>query len=88
MNREYFISTNLAFVATAILHGGISIKKVIFHPEKHGVKSFFLTPYERANQLYLDYTADQLTVKPSQLTAKITALKGIQAENPAEGGEL
>lgn len=88
MNKQFFICDNLSFVATAILHGGVSIKKVIFNPEKYGVKSYYLDPYEKANELYLLYVSDQLKVSPSQLSAKIAALKGLQAELPPRGGSL
>ena len=86
MEKEFFISDNLSFVATAIINGGVSIQRVVFHPEKRGVKNFYLTPFKRANELYLSYVSDQLKVSPSQLSEKIASLKGLQAEIPERGG--
>jgi hypothetical protein len=88
MEKEYFISDNLSFVATAILHGGVSIQKVVFHPEKRGVKNFYLSPYQTANTLYLKYVSDQLKVSPSQLSEKIASLKGLQADFTKKGDFL
>lgn len=88
MNREFFITDNLAFIATALLSypGKVQIKRVVFHPLKQGVKNFYLTPYETANAIYLEYCSDALKISPAQLTSKIATLKGIQAEIPERGG--
>lgn len=88
MNKPFFITDNLAFVATALLNypGKIRIERVVFHPQKQGVKNFYLTPYDATNSIYLEYCSDVLKISPAQLTSKISTLKGIQAENPMKGG--
>ncbi len=84
MKKEFFITDNLSFTATALLvyPGRIQIKRVVFHPQKQGVKNFYLAPYEAANSIYLEYCSDALKISPAQLSSKIATLKGIQAEMP------
>lgn len=88
MNKQFFITDNLAFIATALLSypGEVQIKRVVFHPQKQGVKNFYLTPYDLTNSIYLEYCSDGLKISPAQLTSKIATLKGIQAEKPQRGG--
>jgi len=88
MDKPFFITDNLSFTATALLSypGKIQIARVVFHPQKQGVKNFYLTPYKEANKIYLEYCSDMLRISPSQLTSKISVLKGIQAEDPAKNG--
>ena len=88
MNKQFFITDNLAFIATALLAypGQIQIKRVVFHPQKQGVKNFYLSPYDRTNAIYLEYCSDALKISPAQLTSKIATLKGIQAEDLTKGG--
>ena len=82
MTKEFFITDNLAFVATAILvyPGKVQVKRVVFHPEKRGVKNFYLAPYDDAQKIFLEYCSDVLRISPAQLTSKISTLKGILAE--------
>lgn len=86
--NQYFITDNLAFISTALLTypSLISIKRVVFHPYKQGVKNFYLAPYQKANEIYLEYVSDSLKISPAQLTSKIATLKGIRAEMPEEKG--
>ena len=79
-NTAYFITDNLSFVASAILDGRVGIKKVVFHPNKQGVKNYYLSPFDLANQVYLDYISDRIKVSPAQLSAKISEIKHLRAE--------
>lgn len=80
MEYKYYYSEDLSFVATIVLQGTITIERVVFNPQKQGVKGFFLSPkieVERLNKLYV---SDQLKVSPQLLSTKIAAIKHLQAE--------
>ncbi len=83
--KKYFTSHDLSFVASAILTGQISIEKVFFHETKKNVKVYCLTPLEEAHKIHLLYISDQLKVSPALLSAKISSIKNLQAENSYKG---
>lgn len=73
---KYFESSNLNFIATALLCSrSVVIKKVIKHPTRELHKVYSLTPFEIVNKLYREYVSDQLKVSPQQLVFKITQIR-------------
>lgn len=79
-NKQYFSSQDLTFTAAAILTGKVSIAKVTWHPQKNYLKVYWLTPENIAKEIHLQYVSDQLKMSPIQLSAKIAAIKNLQAE--------
>lgn len=77
--KETFKSTNLAFVATAVLTGRATIIDVFFHPTKQFVKVFCLSPKDEAKKVYMAFASDKLTLSPNLLASKIQTIRHIPA---------
>lgn len=81
MNKEkYYISDDLTFVASGILLNRFSIKKVENHPQKVGMKIFFLAPKDEAQEFYRKYISDAIKISPQRLNSKIAAIRHMPAE--------
>ncbi len=84
-NRNCYYSEDLSFIATVILQGGIRIERVVFHPQKQGVKGYYLSPRSEIERLHKLYVSDQLKVSPQLLSTKIAAIRHLQAEAERRG---
>jgi hypothetical protein len=84
MEKKYFTSHDLSFVAAAILTGKVGIARVTFDNERDWSKVYHLSPAEKVHELHLQYISDQLKVSPAQLSAKIASIKNLQAEKIVE----
>lgn len=78
--KNSYYSEDLSFIATIILQGGITIERVVFHPQKQGVKGYYLSPRSEVERLQKLYVSDQLKVSPQLLSSKIASIRHLQAE--------
>ena len=79
-NYKYYYSEDLSFIATIVLQGSVVIERVVFNPQKQGVKGYYLSPKEEVERLQRLYVSDQLKISPQLLSTKIAAIKHLQAE--------
>ena len=86
MEYQYHYSEDLSFIGTCILQGTVTIVRVVFHPQKQGVKGYYLSPKAEVERLHRLYVSDQLKVSPQLLSTKIAAIKHLQAETERSSG--
>ena len=86
MDYKYYYSEDLSFIATVVLQGNITIERIVFHPQKQGVKGYFLSPKSEVERLQKLYVSDQLKVSPQLLSTKIAAIRHLQAETERGNG--
>jgi len=79
-SSDYYISDDLTFIASGILLGKFSIKKVKRHPQKSNVKIFFLAPKDEAQEFYRKYISDTIKISPQSLNSKIAAIRRMPVE--------
>lgn len=84
-NKNSYYSEDLSFIATIILQGEITIERVVFHPQKQGVKGYYLSPRSEVERLQKLYVSDQLKVSPQLLSSKIASVRHLQAETERRG---
>lgn len=76
MENNFYVSSNLIYVASVLLQKkGIRVAKVDWHPQKSGVKNFYLQPAKDAEQMYLDFVSGILKVSANDLSNTIENLK-------------
>ena len=78
---ECFISSNLSFVASALLEGGVYIEKITLEPQNPRKKVYHLSPVKRVKELHRKFISDELKLSPQQISLKITLIKNLPADN-------
>lgn len=82
---KFWLETDLTFSATALLvDEGISLEKVTFKDQLSGKKLFWLSPRNKAEQIYYRYVSGLIKINPLDLRDRINALKNIRAETGVE----